>query len=91
MTQPQADYFAERVAVLTRILGAPDPGEQETAIMEALEFADQAARVAWEGTAGRATAERLRAALRAAAAEPESLPLALPVGDQGGNTNGKQE
>jgi Erythronolide synthase docking domain len=80
MPEQPPDNLAERAAVLTRILGAPDPGEQETAIMEALEFADQAACDAWEAANGQSPSDRLRAALRAAVAELESLTAALPEG-----------
>jgi hypothetical protein len=90
-TDDRPDPFAEQATVLTRLLGAADPGGQDAAIMEALGFAGQAALMAWDGTEGQPPARRLRAALRAAAAELESLALAVPAGDQGDGNHGKKE
>jgi hypothetical protein len=71
---------AETIAMFRRMLASPNEGHQESTIMQALEIADQAASVIWEGSADKTPVERLRLALLAAAEQLEGINAALAEG-----------
>jgi hypothetical protein len=68
---------AETIAMFRRMLASPHVGHQESTIMQALEIADQAASVIWEGSADKTPVERLRLALQAATEQLEGIRTAL--------------
>jgi hypothetical protein len=73
----------ECVAALRRLLTSPSVTLHDSAIMAALEWADQAASLAWERAEGRTPAERFVLAMQAAVEELEGLSLAVAEGEQG--------
>ena len=70
----------EEIALLRRLLDAPAEGHQESAIMEALEYADRAASLAWRTAPGQPPVERFRVALQVAVELLEAIRLALADG-----------
>jgi hypothetical protein len=69
---------------IRRLLAAPTPGEQTAAIEAALDFADQAAQVAWDDAEGLPPLARLLLALEAAQEELERLAVDLAAGAEQG-------
>ena len=67
----------EEIALLRRLLDAPAEGHQESAIMEALEYADRAASLAWRAAPDKPPVERFRVALQVAVELLEGIGLAL--------------
>jgi hypothetical protein len=67
----------EEIALLRRLLDAPAEGHQESAIMEALEYADRAASLAWQAASGKPPVERFRAALQVVVELLQGIGLAL--------------
>jgi hypothetical protein len=65
------------LAAIHRHLAAPESGAQAGAIGAALDFADQAAMVAWDNAEGQEPLARLLLALQAAAEELSGIGLAL--------------
>ncbi len=76
------------LGTIRRHLGAPTPGEQSAAIEAAIDYADQAAQVAWDAAPGQPPLARLLLALQAAAEELEGIGTALAGGDQDNGTEG---
>jgi len=70
----------EAVATMRGLLDSPDPGHQESAIMEALEYADQVASAAWIAAEGQPSVERFQLALQAAVELLQGIGLALAQG-----------
>ena len=70
----------EEIAMLRRLLDAPAEGHQESAIMEALEYADRAASLAWRAAPDKPPVERFRVALQVAVELLEAIRLALADG-----------
>ena len=58
------------------LLDAPAEAHQESAIMEALEYADRAASLAWQAASDKLAVERVRMALRVAVELLEGIRLA---------------
>ena len=78
----------EIVASILRLLTSPRESHHDSSIIEAIEYADQAATAAWQQAAGRPAVERFMLAMQAAADEIEGLALAVDeaagqVRDQG--------
>ncbi len=65
---------------IRRHLAAPTSGEQTAAIEAAIDFADQAAQVAWDDAEGLPPLARLLLALEAAQEELERLAVDLAAG-----------
>jgi hypothetical protein len=67
----------EEIALLRRLLDAPAEGHQESAVMEALEYTDRAASLAWRAAHGGPPVERFRVALQVAVDLLQGIELAL--------------
>jgi hypothetical protein len=69
----------ETVAALRRLLALPDPSG--SIILEAINYADEAATAAWYNADGRSQAERMLLAIQAAADALIDLKAAMAEGD----------
>jgi hypothetical protein len=67
----------ETVAALRRLLALPDPSASGSIILEAINYADEAATAAWYNADGKSQAERLLLAIQAAADALIDLKAAL--------------
>ena len=78
---PTSGPSPEDIADLRRLLDSPAETHQESAIMVALEFADQNASAAWEAAQRKPPVERFQLALQAAVELLEGIGLALDEGE----------
>jgi hypothetical protein len=80
---------ADTIAMFRRMLASPYESHRETAIMQSLDIADQAASVIWERAGDKTPVERLRLALQAAAEQLEGIGAALATDESATEAKGE--